>query len=92
LREAAITSLPGDSGQSFNDAAVDRIIDEPAWESRLIYSSTNNNKPPEMAAQRTRMELCELVKFIRGSFNTSIISLKPRQEKPLLCGDATKRS
>jgi hypothetical protein len=43
LREAAITSLPGDSGQSFNGAVVDGIIDGPAWESRLISSSTNSN-------------------------------------------------
>jgi hypothetical protein len=66
LREAAITSLPGDSGQSFRDAVVDSIIDVPAWESRFFLSSTNNKTPPEMAAQRTRTELCELVKFTRG--------------------------
>jgi len=69
LREAAITSLPGDSGQSFKDAVVDSVIDVPAWESCLISSSTNSNTPPEMAAQRTRTELCELVKFIRGRLN-----------------------
>jgi hypothetical protein len=44
LREAAITSLPGDSGQSFKDAVVDSVIDVPAWESRLISSSTNSKK------------------------------------------------
>jgi hypothetical protein len=66
LREAAITSLPGDSGQSFKDAVVDSVIDMPAWESCLISSSTNSNTPSAMTAQRTRMELRELVKFERG--------------------------
>jgi hypothetical protein len=74
MRGAAITSLPGNSGQSFKDAVVDSIIDLPAWESRLISSSTDSNTPPEMAAQRTRMELCELVKFERGL----IVLLKTR--------------
>jgi hypothetical protein len=71
LREAAITSLPGDSGQSFKDAVVDSVIDAPAWESRLISSSTNSNTPSAMTAQRTRTELCELVKFERGQFDFS---------------------
>ena len=78
MRGAAITSLPGDSGQSFKDAVVDSVIDVPAWESRLISSSTNSNTPSAMTAQRTRMELCELVKFERGGFN---ISLKSKHGK-----------
>jgi hypothetical protein len=66
LREAAITSLPGDSGQSFKDAVVDSVIDVPAWESRLISFIHHQQHTARNGSAANPNELCELVKFERG--------------------------
>ena len=70
MRGAAITSPPGDAGQSFKDAVVDSVIDVPAWESCLI-SFIHQQQTASNGSAANPNELCELVKFERGQFDFS---------------------
>jgi hypothetical protein len=90
LREAAITSLLGEASQSFKDAQW-IALDVSAWESSFFLSSINSTTPPVMAAQRTRLELRELGKFIRG---TALFPLHQNQVMNCLwdCAEAKLRS